>query len=625
MPRPRPAGSGVPQPALSAASCRAPRRRLARRQVRQPEGERILPGGRRQLVDEALLGEGVLRGVDRAPPAERHPHLGHGGLDLDRAARRRGSRWRPPGRRACRPPGRRAEELLADGGRPHQVVPRHQPAGGVEPGPQLVAPGRAVVVVAHVVLARPDHLHRLAGGLRHLRRLDREVGHGAPAEPAAQEGDVDRHLLRREPQRLGHVRLRPGRRLGRRPELGRAGRARGPCSSSAPWWRGPAAAARRWPRARFAAAASASSQLRPRCAPALLRRRLGQQPLQRRPGRARRSARPRRWPPAPRAPGAPPRSSRPPPRRRSAPPPPGARPAPPAPSGGVEAGHLAAHHRRAGHHGEAQPGDADVDAEAGAPPDLVGRVEPGHPGADEPPVLRVLERRVLAAPPPWRRRPPARRSRASGPSAPWTTNALLGPAGGAVHAPLPGRGRDQHLAGRRAGPAERVEELAHAPRAAGAHLAEPLRRRRRPGPPGRAFQSASSSSATSTAIPVKVPCPISDLARKTVTAPARIDAQPGVGLERGRPRPPRRSRGGGARATAPRRFRPVTLRKSRRLSLRMAVMACLRRRPGWPGGSGCRCRSGRAGRAWPRRCRRRSGAACVASSAAAAMSCPDWQ
>ena len=40
------------------------------------------------------------------------------------------------------------------------AVPRDDAAARVEPGAELPRPGRAVVVVPHVVFARANHLHR---------------------------------------------------------------------------------------------------------------------------------------------------------------------------------------------------------------------------------------------------------------------------------------------------------------------------------------------------------------------------------------------------------------------------------------------------------------------------------
>ena len=52
--------------------------------------------------------------------------------------------------------------------------------------------GRAVVVVLHVVFARPQHLDGYAGDLtRNPRRFQHVVIREAPPEPAADPHDVD--------------------------------------------------------------------------------------------------------------------------------------------------------------------------------------------------------------------------------------------------------------------------------------------------------------------------------------------------------------------------------------------------------------------------------------------------
>ena len=72
-PRPQRGGRGEPQPALSAASLSAACRRGALSSMAQAEGDRVLAGLVRQLVDEALDDEDVVRRPDAAPEAGRHP------------------------------------------------------------------------------------------------------------------------------------------------------------------------------------------------------------------------------------------------------------------------------------------------------------------------------------------------------------------------------------------------------------------------------------------------------------------------------------------------------------------------------------------------------------------------
>ena len=82
------------------------------------------------------------------------------------------------------------EPLLEDRGCPRRV----------DRAPHPRVADRPIVVVLHVVLAAPHHLHRLADRLRRLDRVHDEVGFAATAEPAAHVGDVDLHLVRGHPR-----------------------------------------------------------------------------------------------------------------------------------------------------------------------------------------------------------------------------------------------------------------------------------------------------------------------------------------------------------------------------------------------------------------------------------------
>ena len=108
----------------------------------------------------------------------------------------------------------------------------------VEPGLQVLDRDRVIVGMVQVVVARPHHLDRLAAGLaREQRRLGREVALALAAEAAAQQRDVDRHLVGRQVEPLGHVVAHRLRALERAPQLAaavlRCARSR-PAAPSAP-------------------------------------------------------------------------------------------------------------------------------------------------------------------------------------------------------------------------------------------------------------------------------------------------------------------------------------------------------------------------------------------------------
>ena len=76
MPRPRPFGKGLPQPAFSAASSNtAPNSRRLGRRVRQQihsKLKRVATAGVGQLIDEAFLGKRRVGRRHRPPPRARH-------------------------------------------------------------------------------------------------------------------------------------------------------------------------------------------------------------------------------------------------------------------------------------------------------------------------------------------------------------------------------------------------------------------------------------------------------------------------------------------------------------------------------------------------------------------------
>ena len=90
---------------------------------------------------------------------------------------------------------RRAEQRLAgDAG-----VDRQRIAGLVEHRAQAAAGVRTIDVVLHVFFARADELDRAPDRLRGVHGLHHEVGNDLAAEAAAQERDVDRHVVGRAP------------------------------------------------------------------------------------------------------------------------------------------------------------------------------------------------------------------------------------------------------------------------------------------------------------------------------------------------------------------------------------------------------------------------------------------
>ena len=155
-----------------------------------------------------------------------------------------------------------------DGRRRAAVQPRDRLAAGVEPGLEALDRHGVVEAVLEVVLARPGHLDRRAAHrLRQQRRLDHEVGLRLAAEAAAEQRDVDRHLLGRPcraPRRCR--RARRLRALHRRPDL-RTCRPRDRATAaggSIVRARGAARSTR--PRSPCAPPTSAPPRRRPRCA-----------------------------------------------------------------------------------------------------------------------------------------------------------------------------------------------------------------------------------------------------------------------------------------------------------------------------------------------------------------------
>ena len=114
--------------------------------------------------------------------------------------------------------GRRVAEAIAVARHVDQMVmPDAQPPVGAEAGAHVMETGRPIVVVPHVVFARPDHLHGRTDRLRQVRGLGGVVRRQPPSEAAADARHLDRHRLARDAEDPGNH-LRSGRRHLQRPE-----------------------------------------------------------------------------------------------------------------------------------------------------------------------------------------------------------------------------------------------------------------------------------------------------------------------------------------------------------------------------------------------------------------------
>ena len=128
------------------------------------------------------------------------------------------------------------------------MVPGDRLAVRVEAGGNAVEVIGPVHVVLDVLLAGPHDLHRTVHLLGDLDRLGDAVDLEPAAEAAAEQVIVDHDLVQPAVPWL----LRPWLALAQWPACRPRPRSRpcgrGPCSSSAPWWRAPGTAAGRSPR-----------------------------------------------------------------------------------------------------------------------------------------------------------------------------------------------------------------------------------------------------------------------------------------------------------------------------------------------------------------------------------------
>ena len=200
----RPGGQGRPPSG-------ALRHRVQHRQMPAPGGQMraaepigILPRQMRQLVDEALVVEPVLRRIDRSPI----------GIDLVRDV-------------LVMPPRHRrhhiGEHHLGLGiGQLHVIgLPRRDAAIRAQCRLQLRRGLRAIGALLHVFLARPDDLHRMIDLHRHPCDLldDLGIGREPPPEPATHDHRMEGHIRHRQSGELGQQVARLQRVLRRAPHL----------------------------------------------------------------------------------------------------------------------------------------------------------------------------------------------------------------------------------------------------------------------------------------------------------------------------------------------------------------------------------------------------------------------
>ena len=195
-------------------------------QQRGAKGHGVGASGRRGLVHEALFEEGLMRVADGAPEAHRHgqlhrtvadTHVRHFvGLVEGAFTRRLVGADEGQTENALK-------DLRCDGLAGAGVAPGLQVALRVKPGLEARHAGRAIEVVLHVLLARPQRLHRPAlAMLGDGRSLADEVDIQPPAETATELRDDELHLLGSNAQCIGRGLARQARHLRRRPHRGTA-------------------------------------------------------------------------------------------------------------------------------------------------------------------------------------------------------------------------------------------------------------------------------------------------------------------------------------------------------------------------------------------------------------------
>ena len=97
----------------------------------------------------------------------------------------------------------------------------------------------AIVIVLHVVFARPRHFDRPSDGLGNLHRFADKIGFKPPPKSAAQKCRVDEHGARVEPRNVSPPWLANWFALAWAPTRRSDRREHARCSSSAPSWHAP--------------------------------------------------------------------------------------------------------------------------------------------------------------------------------------------------------------------------------------------------------------------------------------------------------------------------------------------------------------------------------------------------
>ena len=183
---------------------------------------RVLAGRVRNLVDHAFDGPEGPAGSHRTQLARRRGFMRHLVLDRPDIVVRHGIEEvrtvHGEGVKRALLVDRRRQEIgdspaLGRPGRHHVMTERDQLAVAVEPRLDLLIGERTREIHRHVVLARVDHLDRLADGFRRLHRRYRHVAIETPAETAAQIHLMHHHMLGIDPGRAGCDRARAGREL----------------------------------------------------------------------------------------------------------------------------------------------------------------------------------------------------------------------------------------------------------------------------------------------------------------------------------------------------------------------------------------------------------------------------
>ncbi len=181
-----------------------------------PEFKRIFPRSLGHFLHETFRDVPIVRISHRPPESHWHSRLRqqilHQKIRYVIFQRRNAFR-----RRIIQPVLHRAgEKPRHDRGAHNPRLPRHRCALVVQPRPQLHHHRGPVVIVLHIVFARPRHLHRCTHSLRKFHRLNDKIRLSAPSESSAEIRRVHAHLFRFQPRDLCPVDLRKCLELRRR-------------------------------------------------------------------------------------------------------------------------------------------------------------------------------------------------------------------------------------------------------------------------------------------------------------------------------------------------------------------------------------------------------------------------